>query len=127
MKADVMNEDKIKDEIGKEYDRQYPLTRASLSDLDCYNAVAKAQAKISFPAGYNVGFDAGYEQKEKEMNLQTVALSGMLNDYMKLGRNGVVEWIKETFTKEITINQMMATNTWQTQLEDWGISEEPDS
>ncbi len=33
----------------------------------------------------------------------------------------VIEFIGKAFTKTITIDQMMATNTWQAQMDDWGV------
>ena len=40
-----LTEEEIKKSIIQEYDRRYPLARASMADLDCYNAVKKAQVK----------------------------------------------------------------------------------
>jgi len=47
----LLTDEEIKDGIGNEYDRRYPLVRSSMSDLDCYNAVAKAQLKHVYEEG----------------------------------------------------------------------------
>lgn len=39
----------------------------------------------------------------------------------KAGIKEVVEWIHHTFNKAITLDQMSATTTWQSKLEEWGI------
>ena len=46
---------------------------------------------------------------------------GAMDKSFKAGQREVVEWMDKTFAKTITIDQMMATNTWQAQVKEWGL------
>jgi len=92
--------------------------------------ICKAQAKITGKIMYK----AGYEQREKEMNLQLVSLSDMLLTQRQAGIREVVEWIR-TCECATDVKQeegslwcrkgdiAMTQEYLKTKLKDWGISE----
>ena len=71
--------------------------------------VAQAQAEISFKVGVMESYPDGFLDGGKVGK--------------KAGIEEVVEWIKETFNKDITLNQMLATNACQEKLKEWGLDE----
>lgn len=79
---------------------------------------------------YQSGWKAGYEQREKEMNLQTVSLSEMLSNHRKAGIKLVVEWMSgcmlnlvyDTNAERVAYRDYRVYDSeWQAQKEKWGI------
>ena len=81
---------------------------------DSYASQRKALEKQA-----EISFKAGYEQREKD----PLDKEDRCERCYKQGIREVVEWIRITFNKDITIDQMMATTTWQYKEDEWGIKE----
>ena len=66
-----------------------------------------------------VKFKAGQESVPEPWDRE----QAVYEDGKQAGIREVVEWEHKTFSKSITLNQMQATNTYQSKLKEWGIKE----
>ena len=60
--------------------------------------------------------DHGYTVEEADSILNNAGRA-----IYQSARREVVQWINTTFNKAITLDQMRATNTWQSKLKEWGV------
>ena len=73
----LLTDEEIKRGIREEYDRRYPFVRSSMADLDCYNAVAKAQLKQMVEWGNEECSDhSHFDSKDGGMLLSTTKIRG---------------------------------------------------
>ncbi len=73
-----------------------------------FDAAIKAQAEISFKAGYEAKFE-----------MTTVTLSEVYDNGVKQGRKEVATWLKKNWFCPYPIGSS-GYKKWQNQLKDWG-------
>ena len=89
---------------------------------DYIEPVLKAQAELSFKAGY--------EQAREEMNLRSTSLADLCLEHRKGGMKEVVEWLEENswdgslqhFGSGNYRVQCIPPDDWLAKLKEWGIS-----
>lgn len=63
-------------------------------------------------------FDYGFEQGAKEQDAKASSIKDA--ECKQKGGRELMDFIDRTFSKNITIDQMMATNTWQLKKQELG-------
>jgi len=100
--------------ITEAINRAYPSGTGTYQVNVADRAIAKAQAEISFKAGY--------EAKESEFEVARIALSEVYGNGHKAGIREVVEWIEKNILMNFGIVSVR-TDEWQAKLKEWGIKE----
>ena len=77
--------------------------------------IREAQAEVSFKAGY----EEAVKVLRKHPGVVAI-VDEALKEEKQAGRKEVVEFTF-LFNRDITLNQMRATNLYQKQMEEWGI------